>query len=395
MSKKGGYYCAFKNCRGLSRRDKRSFFRFPKDPQRSKQWVRACDRGDLLEKTPLELFNSYRVCAKHFADTMFLNDLRNRLQPNSVPMQLEPPEETAVEDSPDQQLLQSDTCHQDTVAKLLGNCILQKISADEFFKATGIRINEPAPDECPQNTNQHPSPDHIYSSKKSNNNNNNATAAAALAIDIDNDNPSNFSIEALSYHDLINSLPTSLINAPGAESPELPDDILDDLHQPMLLGNITNAFDSLEAIRQADDRVRIKEACTQTEDDEDSACCDNDYGVSVESTVMKPGKRTGKHLRGGKGDKAREVAPGCRKGGLESVTLEQYELLTERFFPRETSEFIKVQAQLFKKKTADREYSPGFKRQCLALFLAGPRTYKNLQKLFCLPGVRDLQTLKY
>lgn len=34
MSKKGGYYCAFKNCRGLSRRDKRSFFRFPKDPQR-------------------------------------------------------------------------------------------------------------------------------------------------------------------------------------------------------------------------------------------------------------------------------------------------------------------------------------------------------------------------
>lgn len=54
---------------------------------RSKQWVEACDRNDLSDKTPIELFNSYRVCAMHFTDSMFLNDLRNRLQPNSIPVQ--------------------------------------------------------------------------------------------------------------------------------------------------------------------------------------------------------------------------------------------------------------------------------------------------------------------
>lgn len=121
---------------------------------RSKQWVRACDRNDLMEKTPLELFNSYRVCAKHFTDSMFLNDLRNRLQPNSVPMQLEPPEENVVsigtnnvitKDSScnDNNIFliddcnknnnyrntfddQQTECHQDSIAKLLSNCILRE-----------------------------------------------------------------------------------------------------------------------------------------------------------------------------------------------------------------------------------------------------------------------------
>lgn len=93
---------------------------------RSKQWVKACDRNDLLEKTPIELFNSYRVCAKHFTNSMFLNDLRNRLQPNSVPMQLEPPEE--LEDLSDEIDKNKDELSEspDPVAKILSNCVLRK-----------------------------------------------------------------------------------------------------------------------------------------------------------------------------------------------------------------------------------------------------------------------------
>lgn len=32
-----------------------------------------------------KLYNNYRVCSKHFAHYMFLNDLKNRLQPHAVP----------------------------------------------------------------------------------------------------------------------------------------------------------------------------------------------------------------------------------------------------------------------------------------------------------------------
>lgn len=34
---------------------------------------------------PEELHRGYRVCGVHFEDKMFLNDLRNRLQPHAVP----------------------------------------------------------------------------------------------------------------------------------------------------------------------------------------------------------------------------------------------------------------------------------------------------------------------
>lgn len=96
---------------------------------RSKQWVKACDRNDLLEKTPIELFNSYRVCAKHFTNSMFLNDLRNRLQPNSVPMQLEPPED--LEDFSDEVDKNKNELSEspDPVAKILSNCVLRKFSS--------------------------------------------------------------------------------------------------------------------------------------------------------------------------------------------------------------------------------------------------------------------------
>ncbi|EFN80428.1 hypothetical protein EAI_00072, partial [Harpegnathos saltator] len=51
----------------------------------SKLWVEACGRQDLIKKTCKELYKNYRVCAIHFSQEMFLNDLRNRLQSYAVP----------------------------------------------------------------------------------------------------------------------------------------------------------------------------------------------------------------------------------------------------------------------------------------------------------------------
>lgn len=56
---------------------------------------------------------------------MFLNDLRNRLQPNSVPIQLEPLEdsEDAINANKTKDVL---TDNHDPVAKILSNCVLRK-----------------------------------------------------------------------------------------------------------------------------------------------------------------------------------------------------------------------------------------------------------------------------
>ncbi|EFN70909.1 hypothetical protein EAG_07707, partial [Camponotus floridanus] len=46
-------------------------------------WLQACDmKKNILLKN---LYNNYRVCSKHFARHMFLNNLKNRLQPHIVP----------------------------------------------------------------------------------------------------------------------------------------------------------------------------------------------------------------------------------------------------------------------------------------------------------------------
>ncbi|XP_036149006.1 52 kDa repressor of the inhibitor of the protein kinase-like isoform X1 [Monomorium pharaonis] len=60
-----------------------SFFRFPKDIVRAELWLKFCKRQINI---PLEkLCNNYRICSEHFTDVMFLNNLRNRLQPHAIP----------------------------------------------------------------------------------------------------------------------------------------------------------------------------------------------------------------------------------------------------------------------------------------------------------------------
>ncbi|KAJ8678480.1 hypothetical protein QAD02_014267 [Eretmocerus hayati] len=439
MSKKGGYYCAFKDCRGLSRRDKRSFFRFPKDPQRSKQWVRACERDDLLEKTPIELFNSYRVCAKHFTDSMFLNDLRNRLQPNSVPIQCKssklPDDVTEVAEEIDEPFTDGDP-----VSKILSNCVLQKISADEFFKATGICINESesAVKAAKGYLLNSSSPDHSYSNIRANNEIN--ISDIPLSVDIDNEMLNSFTIGSLSYQDLINSLPASLIGAPNTESlslesnlsfvisdktidiEELPENIMEGQDGAIPIMTAESIPEPLEETSQVDYHTfkNFSEESTQTEFDlkykidstsqtETSSALMN-LEDSTQTNIEKLIAGTKRKIENSEMSKQQILEELCENKSqkldlqielrkhflklMDDITLEQFELLTEKFFPKEASNFIKVQAQLFKKKNSDRKYSAEFKKQCLELFLASPKTYKNLQKIFCLPAIRDLQSLK-
>ncbi|KYN12272.1 52 kDa repressor of the inhibitor of the protein kinase [Trachymyrmex cornetzi] len=92
MSNRSGYKCAFKDCCSVSSGKiglKETLFRFPKDSEKCKLWIAACNRKELYAKNPVTLHTSYRVCKKHFIDTMFLNYEKTRLQPHAVPFSAE------------------------------------------------------------------------------------------------------------------------------------------------------------------------------------------------------------------------------------------------------------------------------------------------------------------
>ncbi|KAL6255033.1 hypothetical protein P5V15_013366 [Pogonomyrmex californicus] len=76
--------CSVKGCKNNTKNSQCSFFYYPKDIERAKQWAIACLREDLASKAHL-LYNSYRVCGDHFEKIMFKNDLKNRLHPHAFP----------------------------------------------------------------------------------------------------------------------------------------------------------------------------------------------------------------------------------------------------------------------------------------------------------------------
>ncbi|GFO31940.1 52 kda repressor of the inhibitor of the protein kinase [Plakobranchus ocellatus] len=81
-----GELCSAINCRHSRQHNPDlSFFRFPKDPERSKQWLLNSGRLDLLEgprkRTPKQLYNSRVFCSDHFEDCEFTNPAtRSRLK---------------------------------------------------------------------------------------------------------------------------------------------------------------------------------------------------------------------------------------------------------------------------------------------------------------------------
>ena len=65
-------HCAAVNCwNNRFNSPNLSFFRFPRDTERCKQWVVNCGREDLLKKTALQLYSGTTLCSKHFDDNQF------------------------------------------------------------------------------------------------------------------------------------------------------------------------------------------------------------------------------------------------------------------------------------------------------------------------------------
>ncbi|EZA52882.1 52 kDa repressor of the inhibitor of the protein kinase, partial [Ooceraea biroi] len=77
------------HCKNISERNSGiKFFRFPKDPEMSKLWIKVCNRT--INRTADELYKNYRICSVHFNENMYLNDIRSRLLPRAIPNAITP-----------------------------------------------------------------------------------------------------------------------------------------------------------------------------------------------------------------------------------------------------------------------------------------------------------------
>ncbi|XP_067253212.1 52 kDa repressor of the inhibitor of the protein kinase-like [Chanodichthys erythropterus] len=79
--------CAAANCKQSADQSNVSFFSFPLDPDRCKQWVGNCHRPDLETKTAEDLHKNYKLCSKHFETSMICqqSDLKAVLKDDAVP----------------------------------------------------------------------------------------------------------------------------------------------------------------------------------------------------------------------------------------------------------------------------------------------------------------------
>ncbi|XP_040038616.2 THAP domain containing 12a isoform X2 [Gasterosteus aculeatus] len=62
-------HCAVSNCTS-GKSGPEPLFRFPHDAERSKKWVEKCQRKDLVDKSPGQLYRFYRLCGKHFETSL-------------------------------------------------------------------------------------------------------------------------------------------------------------------------------------------------------------------------------------------------------------------------------------------------------------------------------------
>ncbi|XP_067113087.1 THAP domain containing 12a [Osmerus mordax] len=80
--------CAFSSCtsNNCSLPSLPPLFRFPRNSERCKKWIENCNRIDLEDKTPDELYRQYRLCAKHFEDSVMETTLHNTaLKEDAIP----------------------------------------------------------------------------------------------------------------------------------------------------------------------------------------------------------------------------------------------------------------------------------------------------------------------
>ncbi|XP_027014268.2 uncharacterized protein si:dkey-250d21.1 isoform X2 [Tachysurus fulvidraco] len=79
--------CAAAECKQRSEQHNVSFFRFPLDPERCKQWVGNCRRPDLQTKTSEYLHRNFKLCSRHFEASLIQkeSELRTVLKDGAVP----------------------------------------------------------------------------------------------------------------------------------------------------------------------------------------------------------------------------------------------------------------------------------------------------------------------
>ncbi|XP_072333509.1 52 kDa repressor of the inhibitor of the protein kinase-like isoform X2 [Scyliorhinus torazame] len=81
-------FCAAPNCsRKSTSCPDIPFFRFPKDPERCQKWVENCRRADLENRTAEQLHKQYRLCARHFEQSLICTNspYRTVLKEDAVP----------------------------------------------------------------------------------------------------------------------------------------------------------------------------------------------------------------------------------------------------------------------------------------------------------------------
>ncbi|TKS83788.1 52 kDa repressor of the inhibitor of the protein kinase [Collichthys lucidus] len=77
--------CAVPSCTG-TKPDSQPLFRFPHDPERSKKWVEKCQRPDLKDKSPDQLYRYYRLCGKHFEPSLIQSETQSAvLKDDAIP----------------------------------------------------------------------------------------------------------------------------------------------------------------------------------------------------------------------------------------------------------------------------------------------------------------------
>ncbi|CAI6374923.1 unnamed protein product [Macrosiphum euphorbiae] len=76
------FVCMVRGCKNSSKltMKKCKRFRIPSDESRRRNWLKSCNRLDLLEKS-----SSYHVCSDHFEVQMYKTPERKKLLPTAVP----------------------------------------------------------------------------------------------------------------------------------------------------------------------------------------------------------------------------------------------------------------------------------------------------------------------
>nr|CAI5824568.1 unnamed protein product [Callosobruchus analis] len=78
--------CAALGCLNTAANCTYSLFKFPSNTDRSRRWLKACNREDLLAKIDNLHNSSYRICGEHFSEEMFANSSHTRLRKNVNPI---------------------------------------------------------------------------------------------------------------------------------------------------------------------------------------------------------------------------------------------------------------------------------------------------------------------